>query len=73
MTFNEKRELEKLPAEIERLEGEQATLEETMAQPEFYQGDGEVIRSATERLTALAAELETAYARWESLESIAEA
>ncbi len=72
LTFNEKRELEGLPAKIEELETEKATVEESMAAPEFYQGDGEAIRTATARLAELTSELEEAYERWTSLESLAE-
>jgi len=72
LTFNEKRELEGLPAKIEELETEKATVEESMAAPEFYQGDGEAIRTATARLAELTSELEAAYERWTSLETLAE-
>ncbi|HHH28604.1 MAG TPA: ABC transporter ATP-binding protein, partial [Polyangiaceae bacterium] len=69
-TFKEERELEALPAIIEALEQEQASLHEKMADPAFYQGQGAEVAAATARLEALEAELETAYARWTELEEI---
>lgn len=73
LTFNEKRELEGLPAKIEELETEKGEVEAAMAAPEFYQGKGDEVRVATVRLAELTEELEAAYERWTSLESIAEA
>lgn len=73
LTFKEKKELEELPAKIEELEAEKGALEERMADPEFYQGDPDDIRNATGRLGELTEELEAAYERWTSLESVAEA
>ncbi|SHJ07435.1 ATP-binding cassette, subfamily F, uup [Malonomonas rubra DSM 5091] len=73
LSFKEKRELEELPKRIEELETEQAELHETMADPNLYQqGDGAKISAMQERLTAIEAELETAYQRWEELEQIPE-
>ena len=72
LNFNEKRELEALPAKIEELETEKGEVETAMAAPEFYQGNGDAVRIATVRLAELTAELELAYERWTSLESLAE-
>ena len=49
-TFKENRELESLPATIEKLELEQSQLHETIADPAFYQGDHEKVTRTTARL-----------------------
>ena len=70
----EKRELEALPALIEALEAQQAQWHARMADPAFYrQQGGEEIAHARTRSAELAAELETAYRRWEELEAIVSA
>ena len=69
-TFKQERELEALPATIEALESEQASLHEKMAEPAFYQGGGSDVAAATARLEVLERELEAAYARWTELEEI---
>jgi ATP-binding cassette subfamily F protein uup len=71
LSNGEKRELASLPETIQRLEGEQARLQVLTAQPEFFKNDPTEAAQALKRLTALAAELETAYARWASLEALA--
>jgi len=73
LTFKEQKELEALPGRIEELEGEKDRIEERMADPEFYKGEGQEVGEATARLAELTGELEAAYARWEELEAIAEA
>ncbi len=70
LTFNEQRELEKLPARIEELETEQAALHEKMAAPTFYQQGGSEIAEATQRLEQLEAELSHVFERWELLEGL---
>ena len=72
LSYNEKRELEGLPASIEQLESEIAAIHEKMADPEFYQQGGEAIANEQEQLNQLNQQLEQAYRRWESLEQIAE-
>ncbi|MEO5368890.1 MAG: ATP-binding cassette domain-containing protein [Magnetococcus sp. DMHC-1] len=66
--FKEIRELESLPAHIEALESEQATLHRNMADPAFFRQEKEVIRAANQRLEILEKELVILYARWEELE-----
>jgi ATP-binding cassette subfamily F protein uup len=68
LTFREQKELEGLPALIERLEGEQGRMHAQMAEPTFYQKPGPEIASASARAAAIDAELQAAYARWELLE-----
>ncbi|MDQ3206013.1 MAG: ATP-binding cassette domain-containing protein [Pseudomonadota bacterium] len=66
--FKEARELEQLPQRIEKLEADSARLTATMADPGFYQRDVDAIAADNAALSALQAELETAYARWAELE-----
>lgn len=70
LSYKEQRELEALPGRIEALEAEQQTLEECVSRSDFYQQDGAAIAETMARLSALRAELERAYARWEELEAI---
>jgi ATP-binding cassette subfamily F protein uup len=70
LSFKETRELERLPLEIEAAEEEQAKLYDSMADPAFYQGDGEAVALAKVRLTELEQVLAVAYDRWQELESI---
>ncbi|AJF07900.1 ATP-binding cassette domain-containing protein [Geoalkalibacter subterraneus] len=68
--FKEKRELEALPARIEELEAEQATIHEQMANPDFYRDHGDEVAQLQQRLEQIARELEQGYARWEELEAL---
>jgi len=70
LTFNEKKELEALPARIESLETEQQSMYETMADPEFYRNDANALPAVKARMKELDAEITSAYERWEYLESI---
>jgi len=68
-SHREERELEALPERIEALEREQGEIAEAMGKPAFHRGDPAGQARARERLAAIAAELEAAYARWEDLEA----
>lgn len=69
LSYKETRELAALPAQIEALELEQAALHEQLADPTLYQADASVAADVRTRLATVAAELATAYARWEVLEA----
>ncbi len=69
LSYKEQKELNRLPAKIDHLEGEQQALHETLADPASYQ-NGTDIPDLNVRLETMTAELETAYARWEGLEAI---
>jgi ATP-binding cassette subfamily F protein uup len=69
LSYKEQRELEQLPAKIEALERQQSELSNELARPEFYKGDAAVQAGVQARLAELPAELEAAYARWQSLEA----
>ncbi|MCQ8895409.1 ATP-binding cassette domain-containing protein [Limnobacter humi] len=69
LSYKEQRELESLPGLIERLETEQAELVSTVGDPSFYQQPADAMAAVQQRLQMLEAELASAYARWEELES----
>lgn len=68
LSYKDQRELDELPARIEKLEQEIADLETRMSQPEFYQSF-EDATAAAETLNTLQLDLETALERWVALES----
>ena len=70
MKYKEKLELEKLPDEIESLESEIAEIHKTMGDPEFYQQPKDEISALQSKLKDAESKLETAFARWEELESL---
>ncbi|HYE36491.1 ATP-binding cassette domain-containing protein [Methylocaldum sp.] len=71
--FKEQRELEKLPQQIEDLEAEINALNEAMTRPEFYQQGKEAVTATQARLAERQEVLDSAYVRWEELESLREA
>lgn len=70
MSFKEQKELETLPVVIEKLETAIEALNASMTQPDFYQQSRDDIAIAQTRLAQWQIELETAYARWEALETL---
>src|ERR1700720_2525981 len=71
LSYSEQRELAQLPEKIQRLEAEQAQLSARISDPAAFQRNKDDGNIALQRLQALAAELETAYSRWDTLESSA--
>ncbi len=69
LSYKLARELAQLPARVEALESAIEQAGAAMNDPAFYQQTPEQISAAGERLNALQAELDAAYARWETLES----
>ncbi len=68
LSYNERRELEQLPARIEQLEQRQRELHDLTADPAFYKQDAAAVTARLEELKALETELEGCYGRWEALE-----
>ncbi|GFZ92654.1 ABC transporter ATP-binding protein [Dyella caseinilytica] len=68
LNYKETRELEQLPARIEKLEADVAARAEAMNDPSFYQQDNAAIQLANDTLAKVQAELDLAYARWTELE-----
>jgi ATP-binding cassette subfamily F protein uup len=72
LSYNEKRELESLPAKIEALDVEIAELHVKMARSEFYKQLSSEIAREQAYLKGLEQQLAAAYRRWEELETPAE-
>ncbi|MDY0073730.1 MAG: ATP-binding cassette domain-containing protein [Thauera sp.] len=73
LSFNEKRELDGLPARIEALESELASLQQRLADPALYQQAADEVAGLSAGLESLEAEIEQAMERWEALEIRAQA
>jgi ATP-binding cassette subfamily F protein uup len=74
LSYKEKKELNRLPEHIEKLEKEQQELFAQLSDPSFYQQE-ESDQGVTEvqlRLDEIEKELESMYNRWTELETIAE-
>ena len=70
LTWNEAKELKDLPARIEAMEEEVSALHAQLADPSFYRSTPEnEVAEMTQKTRHLEAALQTAYARWEDLES----
>ncbi|MDD5670769.1 MAG: ATP-binding cassette domain-containing protein [Candidatus Omnitrophica bacterium] len=69
LSATEKRELEKLPEKIQKLESEQEKLYAALSDPSAYQKGQGFIAQIQEQADALARNIQELYARWESLES----
>jgi ATP-binding cassette subfamily F protein uup len=69
LSYKEQRELEAMPEKIQLLEAEQLRLQAAIADPVLFQGSDGRGTAALQRLQSLAAEIESAYARWDALES----
>ena len=71
LSFKEQRELETLPATIEKLEQEQLAITERACAPDYHRAGPEQMRRDRERATELAALIATSMDRWEALEAMA--
>lgn len=69
LSYKDARELEQLPALIETLEQQVATLTEAMNEPAFYQRDSAAMAAHTTALGDAQKQLDAAYARWSELDS----
>jgi len=69
LSWKDARELEALPARIEQLEGDLAAMNARLEDPAFYRQDSAAIVAANAEMAAKQAELDEAYARWQSLEA----
>ena len=68
LTFKEQKELDTLPARIEKLEQEQQALLAQLAASDYYRRALETLKADHERSVAIPAELEKLYDRWAELE-----
>jgi len=68
-SYKEQRELDALPGRIQLLEAEQRELQQAISDPELFLRQPAEAGALLKRLQALELEIETAYARWDTLES----
>ena len=69
LSYKEKRELEELPALIEQLETQLATLQQSVNDAEFFKQSSEQTQSALNLLQQTESKLAQAYKRWEQLDA----
>ena len=69
LSFKEQRELDGLPAAIERLESEQRALAAKIASPAFYKEAADTIKQSLSRVDEVQRELAVVYARWGELDA----
>lgn len=69
LSFKDQRELEQLPAEIEQLESEQATLSEKLADGSWFVSDANAATVASQRLADIEELLLEKLERWDELEN----
>ncbi|HSH49664.1 MAG TPA: ABC transporter ATP-binding protein, partial [Halomonas sp.] len=69
LSYKLQRELDGLPAEIERLEAAVAEHEARISEPSFYQQDSDTVTATLQALSDSQAELEAALERWMELEA----
>ncbi|KAF0809300.1 ABC transporter ATP-binding protein [Alcanivorax sp. S71-1-4] len=70
LSYSERLELEKLPAEIEQLEQQIEAVQARMSAPAFYQQDASAIAAVQQQLAELERTLETRFTRWEALDAL---
>ena len=70
LSYKLQRELDGLPTEIEALEEKLAILEETVADPAFYQGDQAKVQATLQQLEEVNVTIEEKMERWEELENM---
>jgi ABC transport system ATP-binding/permease protein len=70
LTNKEQKELESLPASIEALEKEQASIAAQLADPAFYQKEPALFNKAREKLEQIEHDHARAFSRWEELEAL---
>jgi ATP-binding cassette subfamily F protein uup len=68
LSYKKKKELEGLPALIEKLDSRLAALTAEMSADGFYQQDSAAVEVIIEQMKSTQLELDTAYARWDELE-----
>ena len=66
----QKREMQDLPQKIEALESEQKELFAILSDPEFYKKEKDEIAGLKSDLDRVERDIETAYRRWEELETL---
>ena len=72
LSYKHQRELDSLPGEIETIEAEIASLQQTIAEPDFYTGDAEFVQQKLHELSEKESLLEQRVERWGELETLQE-
>ena len=67
LSYKEQRELDALPDQIDELENLQASLEEKISDPDFYQQEHAITSATLEQLAQVSQELDQAMERWTEL------
>ena len=73
LTYNDQRDLDRLPAEIERIEAQIAAAEDSLHDPALYSRDPERFAALTAKLEKLRADKLAAEERWFEVAAMAEA
>ena len=68
LSYNDQRELEGLPLQIENFEKEVEFLQQSMASEDFYKQNEGLIKETQQQLAAIQEKLSYCYTRWEELE-----
>ncbi len=69
LSYKLQRELDELPAVIEKLEQRQQALEAAIAKTDFYQQDRATVQQTLDELATLQADMEKTFERWAALEA----
>ena len=72
LSYKDQRELDSLPMEIEQIETEIETLQATIAAPDFYAQDAELVQHELHKLSETEKLLEQKIERWSELETLQE-
>jgi len=72
LSYKDQRELDALPQRIETLEADLGGLQARLGDPELYRTGGERVAQLQQEVARVQAELEQAYERWQTLESLKE-
>jgi len=72
LTYNDQRDLDRLPGEIERIEGEIAEAEEALHDPDLYSRDPDRFHALTAKVADLRREKHAAEERWLEVAAMAE-
>jgi len=71
LSYKEQRELESLPADLEKLEREQLELNDRICAPDYHRAGAEQMKRDRERAAELATLIESGMDRWAELDALA--
>lgn len=69
LSFKEQKELEEMPARIEKVEARKLELETKLADATLYRGPAAALKAVQDELAKLNVEIPRMYARWEEMEA----